>query len=112
MRFRSPTEATRAGLGFVPEDRRVQNIVPDLSVKENLLLAHLGAHKGFGLGYRQNSCNPEERCDLTTVIVPVLNRRGHEQGHIGLRVTGRDVPSPVNEIQRALATLPAICRSV
>ena len=26
-------------------------IVPDLSVRENLLLGHLGAHRGFGLGY-------------------------------------------------------------
>ena len=25
--------------------------MPDLSVRENLLLAHLGAHRGFGLGY-------------------------------------------------------------
>jgi ribose transport system ATP-binding protein/rhamnose transport system ATP-binding protein len=49
--IRKPAQAIKAGLGFVAEDRRVQNIVPDLSVKENLLLAHLGAHKGFGLGY-------------------------------------------------------------
>ncbi len=49
---RSPAEAVRAGMGFVAEDRRTQNIVPHLSVKENLLLAHLGTHKGFGLGYR------------------------------------------------------------
>ena len=48
---RSPTEAIRAGIGFVAEDRRRQSIVPDLSVRENLLLAHLGAHRGFGLGY-------------------------------------------------------------
>jgi ABC-type sugar transport system ATPase subunit len=48
---RKPADAVRAGIGFVAEDRRVQNIVPDLSVKENLLLAHLGAHRGFGLGY-------------------------------------------------------------
>jgi ribose transport system ATP-binding protein/rhamnose transport system ATP-binding protein len=53
MDIRKPVQAIKAGLGFVAEDRRVQNIVPDLSVKENLLLAHLGAHKGFGLGYRQ-----------------------------------------------------------
>ena len=66
MRFSSPTDAIRAGLGFVPEDRRVQNIVPDLSVKENLLLAHLGAHKGFGLGYRQRAA------DIDTL----LNRLG------------------------------------
>lgn len=48
---RRPVDAVKAGIGFVAEDRRVQNIVPDLSVKENLLLAHLGAHRGFGLGY-------------------------------------------------------------
>ncbi len=48
---RSPTQAIRAGLGFVAEDRRRQSIVPDLSVRENLLLGHLGAHRGFGLGY-------------------------------------------------------------
>jgi ribose transport system ATP-binding protein/rhamnose transport system ATP-binding protein len=49
---RKPMQAVRAGIGFVAEDRRVQNIVPDLSVKENLLLAHLGAHRGFGLAYQ------------------------------------------------------------
>jgi len=49
---RSPSQAIRAGLGFVAEDRRRQSIVPDLSVRENLLLGHLGARRGFGLGYR------------------------------------------------------------
>ena len=49
---RKPSDSIKAGMGFLAEDRRAQNIVPDLSVKENLLLAHLGAHKGFGLGYR------------------------------------------------------------
>ncbi len=48
---RSPAQAIRLGIGLVAEDRRAQNIVPDLSVKENLLLAHIGSHKGFGLGY-------------------------------------------------------------
>lgn len=48
----NPRGAIRAGLGFVAEDRRTQNIVPDLSVRENLLLAHLGAHGGFLRGYR------------------------------------------------------------
>ena len=47
-----PQASIRAGVGFVAEDRRTQNIVPDLSVKENLLLAHLGAHKGFFCNYR------------------------------------------------------------
>ena len=48
---RAPADAIRAGVGFVAEDRRRQSIVPDLSVRENLLLGHLGAHRGFGLGY-------------------------------------------------------------
>jgi ribose transport system ATP-binding protein/rhamnose transport system ATP-binding protein len=48
----NPQGAIRAGLGFVAEDRRTQNIVPDLSVKENLLLAHLGSHRGFFCGYQ------------------------------------------------------------
>jgi ABC-type sugar transport system ATPase subunit len=53
QRFRahSPREAIRAGIGFVPEDRRGQGIVPDFSVRENLMLAHLGEHRGLGLGY-------------------------------------------------------------
>ncbi len=64
---RSPTDAIRAGLGFVAEDRRRQSIVPDLSVRENLLLSHLGAHRGFGLGYRQLEAKIDEllaRLDL------------------------------------------------
>lgn len=50
---RSPAQAVRLGLGFVAEDRRAQNIVPDLTVRENLYLAHIGRHRGFGLGYGQ-----------------------------------------------------------
>ena len=53
IEIRKPGDAIRAGIGFVAEDRRSQNIVPDMSVKENLLLAHLGAHRGFGRGYAQ-----------------------------------------------------------
>jgi ribose transport system ATP-binding protein/rhamnose transport system ATP-binding protein len=47
-----PNAAIRTGLGLVPEDRRTQNIIPDLSVKENLFLVHLSAYNGLGLGYR------------------------------------------------------------
>ncbi len=50
-RRRRPSQAIRAGIGFVPEDRRGQSIVPDFSVRENLLLGHLSAHRGFGLDY-------------------------------------------------------------
>jgi len=68
--FRKPAQAVRAGVGFVPEDRRVQNIVPDLSVKENLLLAHLGAHRGFGLGYGARQKKVDE-------LLKLLDLPGH-----------------------------------
>ena len=46
-------DAIRAGIGFVAEDRRIQGIVPDFSVRENLLLGHLAASRKFGLGYSE-----------------------------------------------------------
>jgi ribose transport system ATP-binding protein len=36
-----PVDAIRAGIGFCSEDRKVEGIVPDLSVRENLTLALL-----------------------------------------------------------------------
>ena len=50
-RPRAPIDAVRAGVGFIPEDRRRQGLVQDFTVRENLLLAHLGRKRGFGLGY-------------------------------------------------------------
>jgi len=65
---RTPREAIRAGIGLVPEDRRGQGIVPDFSVRENLLLAHLGARAGFGLGYA--SRNEAVRALLALLELP------------------------------------------
>ncbi len=48
---RSPIAAIRAGMGMVAEDRRAQNIVPDMTVGENLFLAQMGKHRGFGRGH-------------------------------------------------------------
>src|SRR5690606_399523 len=41
---RSPAQAIRLGIGLVAEDRRAQNIVPDLTVGENIFLAHIGTY--------------------------------------------------------------------
>ena len=41
VHFRSPEDAIRAGIGFCSEDRKVDGIIPDLSVRENLTLAAL-----------------------------------------------------------------------
>jgi simple sugar transport system ATP-binding protein len=37
--FTSPRHAIREGLAFTPEDRKVEGIVPHLSVRENIILA-------------------------------------------------------------------------
>ena len=39
MRFSAPLEAIQRGLGFCPEDRKAEGIIPELSVRENIALA-------------------------------------------------------------------------
>jgi ABC-type sugar transport system ATPase subunit len=39
---RSPTQAIRRGIGFVPEDRKKDSLVVEHSVRENMILAGLG----------------------------------------------------------------------
>jgi ribose transport system ATP-binding protein len=48
--LRSPGDAVRAGLGFVPEDRKTQGLLLSLSVRENLTLTDLGWISG-SLGF-------------------------------------------------------------
>lgn len=44
VRFRSPAQAAEAGIVIVPEERKIQAILPDMSVQENL---HIGRHEKF-----------------------------------------------------------------
>ncbi|MBP0580127.1 sugar ABC transporter ATP-binding protein [Labrys sp. LIt4] len=41
--FRSPAEAIKAGMGFCSEDRKIEGIIPDMSVADNLTLALMPA---------------------------------------------------------------------
>jgi rhamnose transport system ATP-binding protein len=49
LRKASPTTAMAAGVGFVPEDRRQQGLVMDMSVEQNVALASLGRLAKGGL---------------------------------------------------------------
>ena len=49
LRPGAPTEAMAAGLAFVPEDRRQQGLVMDMSVQENVALASLARIRRGGL---------------------------------------------------------------
>ncbi|MGF6494658.1 ribose transport system ATP-binding protein [Luteibacter sp. 621] len=44
---KTPTEAIRAGFGFVTEDRKAQGLVLDLSLRENVSLPRVPAHAGL-----------------------------------------------------------------
>lgn len=41
MKFKNPKEAIKMGMGFCTEDRKVEGIIPHLSVKENMTIALL-----------------------------------------------------------------------
>jgi rhamnose transport system ATP-binding protein len=45
----SPTQAMATGIGFVPEDRRQQGLVMDMSIQQNVALASLGNLRTGGL---------------------------------------------------------------
>jgi rhamnose transport system ATP-binding protein len=49
LRKAAPTAAMAAGIGFVPEDRRQQGLVMDMSVQQNVALASLGRLRRAGL---------------------------------------------------------------
>jgi monosaccharide-transporting ATPase len=49
VRFGSPADAIRAGIGLAPEDRKTEGIVPEMSVRENLTLALLPAISRWGV---------------------------------------------------------------
>lgn len=59
----SPKAAIAAGLGFLPEDRRRQSIIPDFSVRENILLSHLSQLRGPSLQYGSRSDRINELAD-------------------------------------------------
>jgi ABC-type Mn2+/Zn2+ transport system ATPase subunit len=63
FRPRAPIDAVQAGIGFIPEDRRRQGLVPDFTVRENLLLAHLGRRRGVGLGHDEHRAAIERLLD-------------------------------------------------
>lgn len=46
VNFKSPRQAIDRGLGFTPEDRKVAGIVPELSIRENIVLV-LQARRGW-----------------------------------------------------------------
>jgi len=50
VRFRSPRQAWRAGIAYIPESRTTEGIFLNRSIGENITLPHLGHTRSLGLG--------------------------------------------------------------
>ncbi len=74
-RLRTPREAIAAGAGFCPEDRKVEGIIPGLSVRENIALA-LQARRGWlrALGGRRQRALAQEYVDALRIATPDLDK--------------------------------------
>jgi ABC-type sugar transport system ATPase subunit len=75
MRIRSPRHAVRAGIGFIPEDRKALGAIPDMSVAANVSLASLGKVSRAGVidywGMRERAVRYTRPLDLRAPSVDV-----------------------------------------
>ncbi len=75
--LRTPKDAIQAGIGFCSEDRKVDGIIPDLSVRENLTLAALPTLTRYGIVDRKKilacSCLMSRRA--VSMLVPKVRFR-------------------------------------
>jgi ABC-type sugar transport system ATPase subunit len=73
-RIRTPTDALRLGLGFVPEDRRRQGLVLSLVSKENITLPLLRSLSRFKFIQRRRERDlAREQCERLSVRTSVLD---------------------------------------
>jgi galactofuranose transport system ATP-binding protein len=71
---RSPADAIAAGIGFCSEDRKLEGIVPDMSVQENLTLALLPRLARAGI------LDEEEQRKVVTAFIEQLRIKCSSQG--------------------------------
>ncbi len=54
VRIKSPTQAMKLGIAYVPEDRGTQGLVREMKIRENLSMAVLGSFTRFGFVIKRN----------------------------------------------------------
>src|SRR6185369_11546841 len=67
VRFKSPRDAIREGFAFTPENRKLEGIIPHLSVRENIVLA-LQARQGAA-----RAISATQQWELTEEFIKVLD---------------------------------------
>jgi len=68
VRITSPTEAIGAGLGMLPEDRKLQGLMIQMSVLENSTMAVLPRYQSWGLLNRQRELGAMEAVHRRTAL--------------------------------------------
>ncbi|MFC1726276.1 sugar ABC transporter ATP-binding protein [candidate division KSB1 bacterium] len=72
--IRSPENAIKAGIGFVPEDRKLQGIIHNFTVKENISLPGLKENSKFNLiNFKYEKNIASKFIDKLKIKTPSLN---------------------------------------
>ncbi|MCD4712901.1 MAG: sugar ABC transporter ATP-binding protein [Clostridiales bacterium] len=88
--IKSPVDAINMGMGFLPEDRKIQGLALEMSVKENVNLASYGDISNLGLiNLQKEKMNANEYVNKLRVVTPgifqkVLNLSGGNQQKVVL----------------------------
>ena len=70
-KYRAPIDAMKDGMGFLPEDRKLEGIIPDLTVRENLILASQAKRGAFNLMKRKEQERlSKEYIDILQIKTP------------------------------------------
>jgi galactofuranose transport system ATP-binding protein len=99
-RVTCPSDAVRLGIGLLPEDRKTDGIVPELSVRENIILA-LQAKRGMW-----NCLSAQEQSQLADKFIKALGiKAANAEMPIGLLSGGNQQKAL---LARWLATNPQL----
>ena len=85
LKIKNPTDAIKSGIGFLPEDRKMQGLTLEMNVKENVNLASYPDISKLGLiNLIQENTNASEFIEKLRVVTPsvsqkVLNLSGGNQ---------------------------------
>ncbi len=75
-RIKSPADAIRLGIGFVPEDRKAQGLVLNQPVRDNIALPSLDALTSFGfVQLKEEARRVQEYVSRLQIRTPSLERR-------------------------------------
>lgn len=69
IKIKSPQDAIRRGIGFVPEDRKTQGLFPNMNVKENMTIS------GLDLLSHHSFINKRQERDVINEYTALLNIR-------------------------------------